>query len=166
MGPDNGSLLLHTKRDGVAGGLGHDLTIEVTSWQAEVVDRSAVTVTVDLRSLVVREGVGGALSLIDADRRDILRNAAKTLRVDDYPSGRYESVDVRPVDGGYQVDGNLTLAGATHAVPLQVTETAEGHYLVTATVRQSDFGIRPYSAFFGALKVRDEVTVSADVTVI
>jgi hypothetical protein len=31
-------------------------------------------------------------------------------------------------------------------------------------VRQSDWGIKPYSALFGALKVRDEVEVSLDGT--
>jgi hypothetical protein len=30
-------------------------------------------------------------------------------------------------------------------------------------VRQTDFGITPYSGFLGALKLRDEVTVEFDI---
>jgi hypothetical protein len=30
-------------------------------------------------------------------------------------------------------------------------------------VKQSDFGISPYSGFFGALKLRDEVTVELEI---
>ena len=32
----------------------------------------------------------------------------------------------------------------------------------SATVKQSDWGLKPYSALFGALKVADEVTVTVD----
>jgi hypothetical protein len=32
-------------------------------------------------------------------------------------------------------------------------------------VRQTDFGITPYSGFFGALKLKDEVTVEFDIRV-
>lgn len=32
-------------------------------------------------------------------------------------------------------------------------------------MRQTDFGITPYSGFFGALKLRDEVTVEFEVTI-
>jgi hypothetical protein len=34
---------------------------------------------------------------------------------------------------------------------------------VTATVVQSEFGIKPYSAMFGALKVLDAVEIHAEV---
>ena len=32
----------------------------------------------------------------------------------------------------------------------------------SATVKQTEFGMKPYSALFGALKVADEVTVAID----
>ena len=38
----------------------------------------------------------------------------------------------------------------------------EGRLAGSATLKQSDWGIKPYSALFGTLKVADEVTVSID----
>ena len=37
-----------------------------------------------------------------------------------------------------------------------------GHLTGTATVKQTDYGIKPYSALFGTLKVADEVVVAVD----
>ena len=36
-------------------------------------------------------------------------------------------------------------------------------YEATTTIRQTDFGIKPYSGFLGALKVRDTVDVAVEV---
>ena len=35
-------------------------------------------------------------------------------------------------------------------------------FQVTATVRQTDHGITPYSGFFGALKLRDDVVIEVE----
>ena len=40
---------------------------------------------------------------------------------------------------------------------------ADGRVVGGASVVQSRWGIRPYSAFFGALKLSDEVNVDVDV---
>ena len=36
LGPDSGQLLIKTSRTGLGARAGHDLTIEVTGWRAEV----------------------------------------------------------------------------------------------------------------------------------
>ena len=36
-------------------------------------------------------------------------------------------------------------------------------YHATTTIRQTDFGIKPYSAFLGSLKVADAVEVEVDI---
>ncbi len=40
---------------------------------------------------------------------------------------------------------------------------APGRYRGTAPIVQSAFGIKPYSGFFGALKLRDEVAAEFEV---
>jgi hypothetical protein len=45
-----------------------------------------------------------------------------------------------------------------------VTAPGDGVYRGSATVAQSGFGIKPYSGFFGALKLKDEVTLEFQVT--
>ncbi len=88
LGPDNGRVLVRTGREGLAARVGHDLTLEVTSWSARVVVPSAadggltaaaVTASLDLGSLVVRDGSGGAKPLTDRDRREIEKQARKIL---------------------------------------------------------------------------------------
>ncbi len=64
-------------RAGLGRRAGHDLTIEATRWQADVVvdtanpDRSSLTVTIETDSVEVRDGTGGLKQLTDADRADI-----------------------------------------------------------------------------------------------
>jgi polyisoprenoid-binding protein YceI len=55
--------------------------------------------------------------------------------------------------------------GVSRGIRLEVTSQEPGRYRGTATIRQTDFGITPYSGFFGALKLRDEVTVEFEVSI-
>ncbi len=55
--------------------------------------------------------------------------------------------------------------GVSRGVRLQVSSPEPGRYRGSATIRQTDFGITPYSGFFGALKLQDEVTVEFEVTI-
>jgi len=152
---------------GLAAKVGHDLTMEITRWSARVTvpDGGIVVATVaadlDLGSLAVREGTGGAKPLTDKDRRDILNSAAKVLGAS--ATASFASTRVIPSPGGGAIEGSLTLQGTSQPVRLQILSPAQGHYRGTVVVRQSDFGITPYSGFFGALKLRDEVTVEFEV---
>ena len=167
LGPDNGRIVLKTGRAGLAARAGHDLTIEVTRWSAQVevpdagVAAATISAELDLGSLQVREGSGGAKPLSDRDRGDIRKTMNGILGTG---SATYQSTRVVPAGAGGGIEGSLTLAGRTEPVRLQVSEAAPGHYRGTATVVQSAFGIKPYVGFFGALKLKDEVTIEVDVT--
>ena len=167
LGPSAGRVLVKTGRAGLAAKAGHDLTIEITRWSARVtvpdggIVVATVTADLDLGSLAVREGTGGAKPLTDRDRRDILATAGKILGPT--ATAAFASTRVIPSPGGGAIEGSLTLHGTSQPVRLQILSPAHGHYRGTAVVRQSDFGITPYSGFFGALKLRDEVTVEFEV---
>ena len=119
-----------------------------------------MTADLDLGSLAVREGTGGAKPLTDKDRRDIAGTASKILGAG---KASFASTRVIPSPGGGAIEGTLTVRGAARPVRLQVVAPGPGRYRGTAQVRQSDFGITPYSGFFGALKLRDDVTVEFEV---
>jgi polyisoprenoid-binding protein YceI len=165
LGPSNAQLMIHTGREGFAAKVGHDLTIEVARWSAEVDvrggDLAAATVTawVDLESLAILDGTGGAKPLTDSDRREIEATARNLLTERGPAVATFSSTWATPAGRGGTMDGQVSLHGVTDAVHLQVTERGAGRYVASTTVRQSTFGIKPYSAFMGALKVRDEVTV-------
>lgn len=171
LGPGNGHVFVRTRRAGLAAKVGHDLTLEFTAWRAEV-DLPAgepagatVRTSLDLVSLVVREGVGGAKPLTDGDRREIEKTARGLLAPDRFPTATFASTRVVPGVGGGSIEGTLELHGRSAPLTLAVTEAAPGRYRATGTLSQSAYGIKPYSAFLGALKLRDEVEIEADVDV-
>jgi hypothetical protein len=149
---------------------GHDLTLEVTSWSAQVevpdedaggVTAATITARLDLGSLAVREGTGGAKPLTDSDRRDIKKTMSGILG--DGEATFTSSRIVRSGASGGAIEGTLTINGKSQPTRLQVTEPEPGKYRGSATIQQTAFGIKPYSGFFGALKLRDEVGVEFEV---
>jgi polyisoprenoid-binding protein YceI len=169
LGNNRGRIVLHTFRDGLAAQAGHDLTIEVGRWSGVVslnddLSPAGLDARIDLNSLIVREGSGGLKPLTDRDRREIAVTARKTLAVDRYPEATFTATDFKPdAGGGGLITGTLTLAGAARPLQLQVSKTGPDRYHATGSVVQSQHGIKPYSGFLGALKVRDAVEVDVDV---
>ncbi|MEV4005459.1 YceI family protein [Actinomadura sp. NPDC049753] len=163
LGPEDGRLLVRTGRSGLGRRAGHDLTIEATRWSAAVearepLDASSVEVTVDVDGLEVREGAGGVKPLTDQDRGEIVKNLRKVLDVRRYPRIRFVSTAI----GADAVEGDLTIMGRVKPVRLAAAREG-GRVRGGVTVEQSRWGIKPYSAFFGALRLADEVEIEFDV---
>ena len=170
LGPDTGRVVIKTGRAGLAAMAGHDLTIEVTRWSARVevpadedggLTAATVTAELDLGSLEVREGTGGAKPLSDGDRVQIKKQMENILggATATFASSRI----IASGTSGGAIEGTLTINGKKQPVRLQVTTPGPGRYRGSATVAQSAFGIKPYTGFFGALKLRDEVGVEFEV---
>ena len=184
LGPDTGRVVIKTGRAGLAAKAGHDLTIEVTRWSAQVEvpaesdgGQSAATVSaeLDLGSLEVREGTGGAVPLTDRDRREIKKQMGGILRGGTatfassriIPSGSLLAPGgtnpPNPPAAGGAIEGTVTLNGMSQPARLQLTASGSGRYRGSATLAQTGFGIKPYTGFFGALKLKDEVVVEFEV---
>ena len=63
---------------------------------------------------------------------------------------------------GLSVEGDLTLAGTTQPIAFDLAVGDDGTLSATAVVTQTRWGMKPYSALWGALKVLDEVEVALD----
>jgi polyisoprenoid-binding protein YceI len=169
LGSDRGRIVLHTFRDGLAAQAGHDLAIEVGRWSGELTVNddgtpAGLDLRIDLHSLTVREGSGGIKPLTDRDRREIGVTARKVLGSDRHPEATFTATGFQPgADGGGVINGALTLAGQARPLELQVRPTGPDQYHASGSVVQSEFGIKPYTGFLGALRVRDKVDVDADV---
>jgi polyisoprenoid-binding protein YceI len=163
LGPDAGSLRVKTYREGVAAKVGHDLVIEIGSWEATLDDASgemAVELRADSTSLRVLSGERGVKPLTDRDRDEILKNIdEKILRRQPI---EFRSTAVRQSGDELAVEGELTLAGTTRPVSAQLTRGADGRLTGTIPVVQSQWGIKPYRGLMGALKVRDDVEILID----
>jgi polyisoprenoid-binding protein YceI len=158
LGPDNASLHVETGRSGAAAKAGHDLIIDVNSWEAtlEVGDSSSLSLSADPTSLHVREGKGGMQALKDDDKDDIRKTIDKDVLKKKAIS--FTSSSVESAGDGLKVNGELEMGGKSKPISFDVTENG-GTLTGSADIKQSDWGIKPYSALFGALKVNDEVKV-------
>jgi len=161
LGPGNGTLSVRTSRTGTVAKAGHDLLIHVTRWSGtlDTGDAPSVALDADATSLKVREGTGGMMALDDGD----LANIEQTI--DDEVLKRqdisFRSTRAEETAPGLSVTGDLTLRGTTRPVAFDLV-LADGRVRGTAVVKQTEWGMKPYTALFGALKVADEVRVEID----
>jgi polyisoprenoid-binding protein YceI len=162
LGPDNASLRVNTGRSGAAAAAGHDLTLDVTSWEATLTvgEQSSLELTADATSLRVLEGKGGMKGLTEDDKADIKKTIDKDVLKK--KAIHFSSSDVQTSNGDLAVKGDLEIAGKSAPVRFTITVADDGTLNGSATVAQSDWSIKPYSALFGALKVNDEVVISVD----
>jgi polyisoprenoid-binding protein YceI len=159
LGPENATLSVHTKRGGAAAKAGHDLELHVTAWEATLdLERGSAELSADGASLRVRKGTGGMQALGEEDKdnirqtidQDVLKKRNVTFRAGSVaPDG----------DGRYRVEGDLTLAGSTQPIAFDLLVGDDGRITATATVTQTRWGMKPFSALFGTLKVLDDVEV-------
>lgn len=151
-----------TDRAGLLGGFGHDHRIRARGFSGTIVydpedlAASSVEITVQARELRVLP--------IGADRKDAPKvekaMREKVLRVDRWPTITFRSRSVAPIEGGVRVTGDLTMAGQTHPVTVDMKLQAGGGRLEATggfSIKQTDWGIKPYSAALGTIKVADEV---------
>ena len=166
LGPATATLTVRTGREGVAARAGHDLVLEPTRWNGSLVlgdERSELSVTVDAASFEVRQSTGGVKPLTEDDRAQIRRNIAdKVLRIAQHPTITFASTAVeRTSDQTVAVAGDLTIAGVSRPVQFDIA-MARARLRAELSVLQSEFGIRPFSALMGTLKVADAVEISAE----
>jgi polyisoprenoid-binding protein YceI len=167
LGPDNGTLSVRTGRTGAAAKAGHDLLIDVTAWSAtlEVGEDPALTsieLQADATSLRVRQGSGGIQALGDDDKTSIVKTIDEEVLKG--TGIEFRSTEVQSAADGSRlsVRGELTLVGNTRPIAFDLLVGADGNLSGRAVLKQTDWGISPYSTLFGALKVADEVEVVLD----
>ena len=168
LGPEAGTLRLRTGRSGLGRGAGHDLTMEVARWSGEAVvdpedpSASAVTAEIDPASLEVVEGSGGVMPLTAADRIQILKTVReKILHTRAHPAIRFRSTRVTGTPEAFTVEGELTIMNVARPVTVR-GRIAGGRLTGETSVVQSRWGIKPYSALFGQLRLADEVRIEVD----
>lgn len=156
--------LVLTFKEGLLSAVAHDLQIRVGTFTIDVDDTThAITARFDPASLkvigAVQDGAVREGALSDADKQKIEHTIAdEVLAVRAFPDIRFTSTQVQPEGEGFRVWGELTLHGRTKAIVFPVHRRAD-RYVAEVTIHQPDFGIKPYSALLGALKIKPDVTV-------
>jgi polyisoprenoid-binding protein YceI len=163
----NGQLVVKTGVSGRASRMGHRLTIAMNTWQATVSwagdEPSGVDVNVDVKSLQILRGEGGVTPLSGAEKALVRANALKSLAADRFAAITFQADGIERTPDGYRLTGTLEIRGKTRPRSINVrVEDLDGTWRVSCAtqIRQSEFGIKPYSMFMGSVKVADDVTVS------
>ena len=169
--PSDGELLIHTGVAGRGARMGHRLTIAMTRWEATVAWAGAEPVTADLAvevdSFEVLRGEGGVKGLTGPEKALVRSNALKSLDAGRFAGIRFSARTIEKTGDGYRLAGQLEIRGKTrdHVIDLRTEDLGDAWRMsAESTVRQTEFGIKPYSLLMGSLKVADDVVVSFTAT--
>ncbi len=156
--------LVLTYREGLLSAIAHDLEIRVERFDLDIDEVPlAVRARFDATSLrvigAVRDGTPEPTALGESDRHKIERSIVDdVLHAKEHPSIVFASSAITVEGDGFRVAGDLTLHGKRR--PLTLVARPSGDRMVAVVrLHQPDFGIRPYSAMLGALKIKPDVTV-------
>jgi polyisoprenoid-binding protein YceI len=173
--PGQTTITLQVGRAGVFAFAGHDHEVVAPALQGRItldranISRSSVSVTFEAAALRVT-GKGEPSEDVPEVQRVMLSD--QVLDVKRHPTITFQSRQVSFVKQSANqmtlgITGDLTLHGVTRRldVPVTVQLAADGlRANGRATVRQSQFGIRPVTAGAGTVRVKDEVDVVLSVT--
>ena len=164
----NSECLLFSFKDGLLARLAHDLKLQVERFSIEVDDATQqIKATFDPSSIQVVcaqiDGRDDPSTLSKGDKKKIYNNVTKdVLRIRKHPEIRFDSTKVVERGEGFAVEGPLQIYGKSRNI--QTSVRADGDRWVTELkLHQPDFGIKPFSAALGALKVKPDVMVRVSV---
>lgn len=172
LGPGDGTVLVRTGREGPAARVGHDVTLRATRWSATVtvvpddLARSEVRAEIDASSFEVVEATGGAMPLTDSQRREVEQNTRdRVLQASAHPTITFSSTEVRGDDSRAVVVGDVSMRRRSREVVLDVRARRRGEEVIVTAfteLAQTDFGIKPYTAMLGTLRVTDVVAITVE----
>jgi hypothetical protein len=160
---NNADCFVFTFKEGLLSSVAHDLRLEVARFSIEVGENSVVA-RFDTSSLRVdtpmKDGKENPSALGERDKAKIAEQIREeVLHSALFPEARFESSSVEErSDGGYDLAGALTLHGVTRTISAR-TEAFDGGQRLALTLNQPDFGIVPFKAMMGTLKIQADVDV-------
>jgi hypothetical protein len=164
----NAQCHIFTYKEGVLSAIAHDLKIAVCKFSVTLSeDRTAAHGEFDSSSLkVVCAMKGGAevhSSLSASDKRKIEGNITRdVLHTRRFPVIRFQSTDIRHGVSGPVVGGTLDMHGRVRPVEAFGRLKDDGLEL-SVSLNQPDFGIKPYRAMMGTLRVQARLKVHLSV---
>lgn len=155
-----------TEKEGLLSKIAHDLRIRVERFDVNIEgegDARRVEATFDPTSLVVESALANGRDNPGALSRGDMRKIEDTIRTDvlaarKHPEIEFRSTSVEDADDGLRVRGDLTLHGRTRQLRLHVRDVGDA-WETEATLHQPDFGIKPFKAMMGTLKIKSDVRV-------
>ena len=164
----NSECLVFAFKEGLLSRAAHDLRLRIERFEIRVDDRSnAIDARFDPNSLrligAYPNGAPDPEELPPGDVQKIHDHIIDdVLQTQRYPEVRFVSTAVEPRHGVFQVSGELTHHGETRELRLQVR--GEGvRWVADIRLHQPDFGIEPFRAVLGTIRIKPDVRVSISV---
>lgn len=165
--------------------LGHEHAVEgrLKSGRLVAADEDAGTMVFDMTTFqadtdAARKYVGLEGSTDAQEQSDVTKTMLGKLVLDtaQYPTAKFviDSARRLPDDNAdgqpqYELKGQFTLHGKTRALSVTAAvvsrEKDRVNYRGSFTIKQSDYGIKPYSTFGGLVSVADELKIFGDLWV-
>ncbi len=159
------AIRVYSFREGLLSGLGHDLALRLNRFRISQSGRS-IYAQLDTRSFevegAVKHGDIDASALSGSDREKIVASLEKEiLRTKAHPEAQFSGRVVGD-EPPLRVNGHLTLCGVTQPLSFHF-ERKDTALRADFELKPSTFGIKPYRALGGTLKVQDRVRVVIEV---
>ena len=159
---ENAECLIFTYKEGLLSKVAHDLKLRVNEfqvhWKAE-----EVIAEFDPRSIEVvnamKNGQENPSALTASDKAKVLENMHRdVLKTKKFPTIRFSAGSLNTTDTRVEVDGYLELVGKKR--PVRAIALQQGaHWDVQVPLHQPDFGIKPFKALMGAIKIKPDVMI-------
>jgi polyisoprenoid-binding protein YceI len=166
----SGRLSLTVEKTGLYRGKKHLFLFEkyngILQFDPQKPESSKVQMTIDSRSLICKDDWVSA-----SDLKKVQETALDDmLAVKQYPSMTFASTSIKPLGGDrYEVQGTLTIRALPKPVLLTVQLNAADpkglHIDGNATIKLSDYNLKPPSALLGAIGTKNEMALSFSVIV-
>lgn len=155
-------ITLFTFKEGLLARAAHDLQLHVERVEARLCSGNRLAIKVDPLSIqvdgAVVHGEVHADILSAANRREIQHTLQETvLKVASYPMLRFDG-KFEESSSFVEVHGTLELCGVQQTLTTRA-HAKEGALFAEFEIRPSAFGIQPFRALMGAIRVQDRVVV-------
>jgi polyisoprenoid-binding protein YceI len=130
-------------------------------FDAQKPEDSKIELTIDSRSLVCKDDW-----ISESDRKSVVQTAFDDmLAVNRYSTMTFRGTSIKPLGGDrYEVQGTLTIRDLPKpnvvSVQLTVLNSSQLKLSGTATIRLTDYKLKPPSAILGAIGTKDDMTLN------
>jgi polyisoprenoid-binding protein YceI len=157
------TLTIHVGKTGAFSGLGHEHEVRapIHSGSADTSPHPSVEIHVDARDLRVIDKDAS-----ESDRTEVQKTmlGPEVLDSEHHQEIVFKSTGAESAgQERWTLRGNLALRGQTRPVTAQVT-LKDGHYTGEATVKLTDFGIKPPGK--AGVRAKDELKITFDVRLV
>ena len=170
---NSGNLYVYTLKEGLLSKLAHDLLIDVTDFKVNLDVPEAGFSSGSLELEIQANSLKVVCALKDGERTDALKEkdivdierdmGVKVLHPDKYPTANFRSKAIQEKGSGYKINGDLSLHGITKSIDFDI-DTNGGNLKGMITLLQKDYGIKPFKAMMGTLKIKNEINIGFDLS--